>query len=47
MIVREAANLRGLRAGTAAAPLGPVLQGRLDEFRSWFPEWWRGVKGAL
>jgi dihydrodipicolinate synthase/N-acetylneuraminate lyase len=44
MIVREAANLRGLRAGAAAAPLGPGLQSRLEEFRGWFPEWLRGVK---
>ena len=37
MIVREAANLRGLRAGAAAAPLGPGLQSRLEEFRLVFP----------
>jgi dihydrodipicolinate synthase/N-acetylneuraminate lyase len=47
MIIREAANLRGLPAGAAAAPLGPVMRGRLDEFRAWFPEWLRAVKGAL
>jgi dihydrodipicolinate synthase/N-acetylneuraminate lyase len=47
MIIREAANLRGLPAGVAAAPLGPRLRGRLEEFRGWFPEWWRAVKGAL
>ena len=47
MIVREAANLRGLRAGAAAVPLGPGLRCRLEEFRAWFPEWWRGVEGAL
>ncbi len=37
--IREAANLRGLRAGPPAAPLGPVLRHRLDEFRAWFPGW--------
>lgn len=47
MIVREAANLRGLRAGAAAAPLGPLLRARLEEFRAWFPEWLRAVQGAL
>jgi dihydrodipicolinate synthase/N-acetylneuraminate lyase len=47
MIIREAANLRGLPAGASAAPLGPVLRSRLEEFRAWFPEWLRAVKGAL
>ena len=47
MVIREAANLRGLPAGAAAAPLGPGLRNRLEEFRAWFPEWWRGVQGAL
>ena len=47
MIVREAAKLRGLPAGDPAAPLGPVLTARLEEFRAWFPAWWRGVQAAL
>jgi len=47
MIVREAAILRGLRAGAAAAPLGPVLRGRLEEFRGWFPGWLRTVESEL
>jgi len=47
MIIREAAKLRGLPAGDPAAPLGPVLTARLEEFRAWFPEWWRSVHAAL
>jgi dihydrodipicolinate synthase/N-acetylneuraminate lyase len=47
MIIREAALLRKVPAGAPASPLGPVLQGRLEEFRAWFPGWWRAVQGAL
>ena len=47
MIIREAAKLRGLSAGDPAAPLGPALTARLDEFRAWFPAWWRSVHAAL
>jgi len=46
MIVREAAKLRGLPAGDPAAPLGPALSVRLEEFRAWFPAWWKGVQAV-
>jgi 4-hydroxy-tetrahydrodipicolinate synthase len=46
MIIREAAKLRGLSAGAPAAPLGPVLSARLEEFRAWFPGWWKGVQAG-
>lgn len=41
--IKEAANVRGLKAGASAAPLGPEKAGALDRFRSWFREWHRGV----
>jgi len=37
--IREAANVRGLKAGVSAAPLGPEKRKRLEEFRAWFAEW--------
>jgi len=46
MIIREAAKLRGLPAGDPAAPLGPVLTARLEEFCVWFPDWWKGVQAV-
>ena len=47
MIIRQAAILRGLRVGPAAAPLGPVKRARLEEFRGWFPAWLRAVQTEL
>jgi dihydrodipicolinate synthase/N-acetylneuraminate lyase len=47
MIIREAAILRGLRAGAAATPLGPAMRARLEEFRGWFPAWLRAVQTEL
>ncbi|HTP89783.1 MAG TPA: dihydrodipicolinate synthase family protein [Bryobacteraceae bacterium] len=41
MIVREAALLRRVPAGCSATPLGPALEARREEFRAWFPAWWR------
>jgi 4-hydroxy-tetrahydrodipicolinate synthase len=41
--IKEAANLRGLKAGVADSPLGPEKNKRLEEFRRWFGEWHRGV----
>jgi len=46
MIIREAAKLRGLPAGDAASPLGQGLRARMNEFRAWFPEWWKGVRAV-
>jgi len=41
--IKEAANVRGLKAGACATPLGPEKAKRLDEFRAWFREWHRVV----
>lgn len=37
--VRTAAELRGLKVGPTAVPLGPEKRARLDEFREWFRAW--------
>ncbi len=38
--IKEAAGLRGLKAGPTAIPLGGPLGERMREYRAWFPEWW-------
>lgn len=37
--LREAARLRGIKAGGPAVPLGDAGRAALEEFRSWFREW--------
>ncbi len=42
--IREAARARGIKTGPHAVPLGDTGQRHLEEFRKWFPGWWRSVE---
>ena len=37
--IKEAAAIRGIKAGPHATPLGAAESKRLDDFRSWFRDW--------
>lgn len=39
MAIREAANVRGLKAGDRAVPLGPEKTRLMEQFRAWFRDW--------
>lgn len=43
LAIKEAVNVRGLKAGVSAAPLGPEKRNQLEDFRCWFAEWYRAV----
>lgn len=42
--IKAAVSVRGIKTGPPACPLGPGLNGKLDEFRAWFGEWLGGVQ---
>lgn len=42
--IREATALRGIEAGPHAAPLGPLGEAKLGEFREWFGNWLPAVQ---
>ena len=44
VLVKEAARLRGVKAGAFAAPPGEEGERRLAEFSDWFGNWWPGVR---
>lgn len=43
VMVKEAARLRGVKAGAFAAPPGEEGERKLAEFSDWFRNWWPGV----
>jgi 4-hydroxy-tetrahydrodipicolinate synthase len=43
VMVKEAARLRGVKAGAFAAPPGEEGERKLAEFAGWFRNWWPGV----
>jgi len=43
VMVKEAAKLRGVKAGAFAAPPGEEGERKLAEFSDWFRNWWPGV----
>jgi len=45
--IREGARARGIKTGPHAVPLGDTGQRHLEEFREWFPGWWRSVEQEL
>jgi hypothetical protein len=43
VMVKEAARLRGVKAGAFAAPPGEDGERKLAEFAGWFGNWWPDV----
>jgi dihydrodipicolinate synthase/N-acetylneuraminate lyase len=43
MAIKEAVNVRGLKAGDRAVPLGPDKTRAMEQFRSWFRDWHRTI----